>query len=85
MNVDNDWQIPDYLLASDSTRDYWAIAAYVMTALTIILFFVVIALSSAVKTSTEIMKQASNAIRRIPSVFLYIMILSIVIILVFLF
>lgn len=56
-----------------------------MTALTIILFFVVIALSSAVKTSTEIMKQASNAIRRIPSVFLYIMILSIVIILVFLF
>lgn len=42
-----------------------------MTALTVILFFVVIALSSAVKTSTEIMKQASNAIRRIPSILLY--------------
>ena len=56
------------MMANDATRDYWAIAAYVMTAITVVLFFVIIAMSSAVKTSAEIMKQASNAIRRIPSI-----------------
>lgn len=59
------------MMASDATRDYWAIAAYIMTALTLILFFVVIALSNSVKISSAVMKEASNAINKIPSLLSY--------------
>ena len=50
------------MMANDATRDYWAIAAYVMTAVTVVMFFVIIAMSSAVKTSAEIIDylQESN-------------------------
>lgn len=65
-------QMPDFLVANDDTRDYWAIAAYVMTAFTVILLLVVIALSNSVKTSSEIMKQASTAIQKIPSILTYL-------------
>ena len=75
-------EMPDFLVANDDTRDYWAIAAYVMTALTVILLLVVIALSNSVKTSSEIMKQASTAIQKIPSILtvpIFITILDIVV------
>ena len=61
-------QIPEYLVASDSTRDYWAIAAYIMTAFTVILLFVVIALGHAVNVSIEMMKHATLALMKIPSI-----------------
>ena len=65
--------MPDFLIPNDDTRAYWAIAAYVMTAFTVILLLVVIALSNSVKTSSEIMKQASTAIQKIPSILTYLL------------
>ena len=65
--------MPDFLIPNDDTRDYWAIAAYVMTAFTVIFLLVVIALSNSVKTSSEIMKQASTAIQKIPSILTYLL------------
>ena len=66
------FQIPDYLMSTDATQPYWAIAAYVMTAFTVILFFVIIAMGHSVNVSISIMKQASGALGSIPALLLYI-------------
>ena len=54
-------------MSTDGTKQYWAIAAYVMTAFTIILFFVVLAMGHSVNVSIAIMKEATTALSNIPS------------------
>ena len=54
-------------MSTDSTQQYWAIAAYVMTAFTIILFFVILAMGHSVNVSIAIMKEATTALSSIPS------------------
>ena len=66
------FQIPDYLMSTDATQPYWAIAAYVMTAFTVILFFVIIAMGNSMNVSLSILKQASTALGSIPSLLLYL-------------
>ena len=67
----NDAQIPDYLLSNDATQQYWAIAAYVMTAFTVVLFFVIIAAGDSISVSVKIIKDASNVLRSIPALFMW--------------
>lgn len=49
-----------------------------MTAFTVILFFVVIALGHAVNVSMEVMKSATTALMKIPSILLSCQVLSII-------
>ena len=54
-------------MSNETTQQNWAIAAYVMTDFTIILFFVVLAMGHSVNVSIAIMKEATTALSNIPS------------------
>lgn len=60
--------LPDYLLPSSHYQTYWEVAGYVMIFVCILVVILFAALYSHIKVSIAVIKAASNAVGRIPSI-----------------
>lgn len=60
--------LPDYLLPSNYYETYWEVAGYVMIFVCILVVILFAALYSHIKVSIAVIKAASNAVGRIPSI-----------------
>ena len=65
-------ELPDELQQADAdSQSKWEILAYILTGLTVILLLLIIALRKRIRIAVAIIREASRAIRKLPSLLCY--------------